>query len=62
MNRQSIQLDGLETKVRQLMEPNSEALVIVQADTVVDHGQVVAVMDRLREIPGAKLAIATKQP
>jgi len=62
LNRQSIQLDGLETKVRQLIEPNSEALVIVQADTVVDHGQVVAVMDRLREIPGAKLAIATQQP
>ncbi|MBE9125229.1 MULTISPECIES: ExbD/TolR family protein [unclassified Coleofasciculus] len=62
LNRKSIQLEALKIEVRQLIEPNSEALVIVQADTVVDHGQVVAVMDQLREIPNAKLAIATKRP
>lgn len=62
LNRKVIQLQALDGQVRQLIEPNQEALVIVNADQSVDHGRVVAVMDRLRQIPGAKLAIATQRP
>jgi len=45
-----------------MITPNQEALVVVNADKAVSHGQVVAVMDVLRRVPGAKLAIATQRP
>ena len=61
LNRQPIKLEALEEGVRSIMEPNSEPLLIVNADKTVDHGQVVTVMDRLRRIKGAKLAIATQK-
>ncbi|MBW4638245.1 MAG: biopolymer transporter ExbD, partial [Gloeocapsa sp. UFS-A4-WI-NPMV-4B04] len=39
-----------------------EVVVVLNADTQVNHGQVIAVMDQLRSVKGAKLAIATQQP
>ncbi|MBD2231897.1 biopolymer transporter ExbD [Phormidium tenue FACHB-1052] len=35
-------------------------LVVIQADQSVSHGQVVAIMDQLRTLPGVQLAIATE--
>ncbi|MBD1873729.1 biopolymer transporter ExbD [Nodosilinea sp. FACHB-131] len=35
-------------------------LVVIRADQSVSHGQVVAVMDQLRTLPGVQLAIATE--
>jgi biopolymer transport protein ExbD len=61
LNRKPIELEALEQAVRSLVEPNSEPLVIVNADKKVDHGQVVEVMDRLRKVKGAKLAIAAQR-
>ncbi len=61
LNRQQIDLNNLEGAVRNLIQPNSESLVVVNADRKVEHGQVVEVMDRLRKIKGAKLAIATQR-
>lgn len=61
LNRQPIKLEALEERVRALVEPNSSPLVIVNADKTVDHGQVVTVMDRLRRVKGAKLAIAAQK-
>lgn len=61
LNRQGIQLDELQGAVRNLIEPNSEALVIIHADEKVEHGHVVSVMDRLRQVEGAKLAIAANR-
>lgn len=61
LNRKPIQLEALQEAVRSLVEPNSEPMVIVNADKKVDHGQVVSVMDRLRQIKGVKLAIATQR-
>jgi biopolymer transport protein ExbD len=58
LNRQPIQLSALEPEIRGLIKPNQEALVIVNADQQVNHGLVVTVMDRIRQIKGAKLAIA----
>lgn len=62
LNRKPVQLAGLEGAVRQLIQPNQETLVIVNADKAVSHGQVVTVMDVVRDIPGAKMAIATQRP
>lgn len=62
LNRKATQLQALEEEVQQLIQPNQESLVIVNADQAVNHGQVVAVMDVIRQVPGAKLAIATERP
>lgn len=61
LNRKPIQLEALEDSVRSLVETNSESLVIVNADEKVNHGRVVSVMDRLRRVKGAKLAIAAQR-
>lgn len=62
LNRKTVKIEALSTQVGQLIKPNQETLVIVNADEAVNHGQVVKVMDRVRQIPGAKLAIATQRP
>ncbi len=61
LNRQPVQLGDLQTRIPVLMGSNPNALVVINADERVSHGQVVAVMDRLRRIPGVKLAIAAQQ-
>ncbi|NES95613.1 MAG: biopolymer transporter ExbD [Desertifilum sp. SIO1I2] len=61
LNRQPIELNGLVTEVERLVA-NNQVSVVLNADESVNHGRVVAVMDRLREIEGVKLAIATTRP
>jgi biopolymer transport protein ExbD len=60
LNQRPIQLNDLQSRVRTL-SGNRPQLVIINADQQVSHGQVVAVMDQLRQIPGVKLAIATNR-
>lgn len=59
LNRQPIKLNDLNNKVSSLIKPNSESLIIINADRKVEYGKVVKVMDSLRQIPGAKMAMAT---
>jgi biopolymer transport protein ExbD len=61
LNRKSIQIQALDGELRQMVQPNQETLVVVNADKSVTHGRVVTVMDILRQVPGAKLAIATQR-
>lgn len=46
--------------VQTLIAPATGGLVVIRADQAVSHGQVVAVMDQLRTLPGVQLAIATQ--
>ena len=62
LNRKLIALDALEEQVRNLIPLNQEVTVVLNADEQVNHGQVIAVMDRLRRVKGAQLAIATQKP
>ena len=62
LNRKSINLDELTQQMRKFVLTNGEQLVVVNADEKVSHGRVVAIMDRLRQIEGVKLAIATEPP
>lgn len=62
LNREPVQLDALEARVRDLVGGNQQVLVIVNADQQVKHGQVITVMDRVRQVQGAKLAIAAQRP
>lgn len=61
LDRQPIALEKLEAEVKAKILPNTESLVILNADKAVDHGRVVEVMDKLRRVKGAKLAIATQK-
>ena len=62
LNRESIEIAQLENSLRQLIPNNDSRIVIVNADEAVNHGIVVEVMDQIRRVEGAKLAIATKKP
>jgi biopolymer transport protein ExbD len=62
LNRQPIALSQLQDAVRSLVGSNPQALVVINADKQVSHGQVVSVMDTLRQVQGAKLAIAAQKP
>jgi biopolymer transport protein ExbD len=61
LNRQPTDLASLTPKIQALGVKNEESLVVINADEKVGHGQVVAVMDRVRQIPGVKMGIATKR-
>jgi biopolymer transport protein ExbD len=62
LNQEEISLKNLIPEVTKISQNAQETLVIVKADKVVTHGDVVNVMDRLRQVEGVKLAIATTQP
>ena len=59
VDKKLVNLDPIESTVRQVMGSNQSALIVLNADKSVNHGNVVEVMDRLRRIKGAKLGIAT---
>ncbi|MGY6529975.1 MAG: ExbD/TolR family protein [Cyanobacterium sp.] len=62
LDGQPIDIPTIATEVRGLIPENQQAMVIINADEKVSHGIVVSVMDQLRQVQGATLAIATKSP
>ena len=62
LDKKPIIIDTLPAAVRESLSRNRQAVVVINADERVPHGQVITVMDRLRSIPGIRLAIATRQP
>lgn len=62
LNRQPVEIETLVPKLQALITKERQTIVvIINADERVEHGRVVAVMDRVRQIPGVKLAIATQR-
>ena len=61
LDRQPIELNELKGALTEKIAPDSESLVIINADEKVEHGAVVKVMDRLRQVPGARMAIAAER-
>lgn len=61
IDRKAVDVKDLAARVKANMGQKPEALVVIKADTTVEHGQVIAVMDELRTVKGAKLGIATKK-
>jgi biopolymer transport protein ExbD len=62
LNKTLMKVDDLPLAIGQLSEPGKDLVVVLNADGSVTHDRVVAVMDRVRQIKGAKLAIATQRP
>lgn len=60
LNQEIVTLDDLRAAVEQSMAPEQTALVSIEADKQVVHGQVIAVMDELRTLEGIQLGIATE--
>ena len=61
INSQPAQIEQLEAEIKKLMTAEASTTVIINADRGVEHGQVVEVIDRLRQIPDVQLAIAAKR-
>ncbi|MBE9056067.1 biopolymer transporter ExbD [Sphaerospermopsis sp. LEGE 08334] len=61
LNKEAVSLEQLANQVRAKAEPSQPLMVILNADEAVNHGQVVAVMDQVRQVEGVKLGIATRK-
>lgn len=61
LERKQVNLDQLSNSLEESIKDKSKSLVVINADKQVNHGQVVKVMDRVRQIPGATMAIAAEQ-
>lgn len=60
LNQETVSLENLRAAVEQAMSTSQTAIVSIEADTQVFHGQVIAVMDELRTLEGVQLGIATE--
>lgn len=61
LNQDTIQISDIQGAIEQQLNPGQAAVVTIRADEQASHGEVVGVMDEVRQIEGAKLAIATQQ-
>ncbi len=61
LNKIPITLNKLQAGVKAKVEPERPLMVLLNADEGVNHGKIVAVMDKVRQVKGAKLAIATRR-
>jgi biopolymer transport protein ExbD len=57
LNQKPIDLPALQGGIKAKLEKTTQKTVLIRADEAVSHGKVVAVMDAIRKVPGAKLAI-----
>jgi len=60
LNGDSIQIEAIQSAIEQEVETGQTAVVTIRADEAAAHGQVVGVMDEVRQVEGAKIAIATQ--
>lgn len=61
LDKQPIQVNSLRGAVTKLIPQNQQGMVVINADEKVSHGIVVSVMDQIRQVKGATLAIASKR-
>ena len=61
VDSQPTSIKQLKTAVEKLITTEANTTVIINADKTVEHGQVVDIIDQLRQIPQVQLAIAAKQ-
>lgn len=60
LNQVRVETSDIQSAIRQQLNPNQSAVVTIRADENALNGEVVDVMDEIRQIEGAKLAIATR--
>jgi biopolymer transport protein ExbD len=62
LNKQPTTVDALAEQLRTLVGSTPDAIVVINADRKVEHGDIVSIMDQVRQVKGARLAIATQKP
>lgn len=61
LNKNLLQVEALPESIKALKQINQELVIVLNADGSVTHDRVVTVMDQIRQVEGAKLAIATQR-
>jgi biopolymer transport protein ExbD len=62
LNRQPIPADRVAEAIQQLQPSDQQPLtVIFNADQAINYGNAVSILDQIRQVPGVKVAIATKK-
>ena len=62
LNDQQLDVDELAESVKQKLEETKEKSVVLRADTEVDHGMIIHIMDLLRKKGIYKIIISTEKP
>lgn len=62
LDRQPIQVEQLSEQLQLLKGDRSTLLVVIDADEQVNHGNVVAAMDQLRQVEGVTVGLSTTRP
>ena len=60
LNREPISIESLKSAILKQVNPGQTTVVTIHADEDASHGKVVSVIDEVRTIENAKLAIATR--
>jgi biopolymer transport protein ExbD len=61
LNKNPLSVDALPESIQALKQVNQDVVIVLNADGSVRHDRVVTVMDQIRQVEGAKLAIATQR-
>jgi biopolymer transport protein ExbD len=62
LNREPIQAANVVDAIKKLQQPDQPLTVVLNADRAINYGNAVEVLDQVRQVPGVKIAIATKRP
>ncbi len=62
LNRQRIQPEQVVEALKKLQQPDQPLIVVLNADRAINYGNAVELLDQVRQVPGVKIAIATKPP
>jgi biopolymer transport protein ExbD len=61
LNRKPIQSNQVVEAIKQMQQPDQPLVVVLNADRAINYGNAVEVLDQVRQVPGVKVAIATKK-
>jgi biopolymer transport protein ExbD len=61
LNKNQLSIEALPNAIRSINQPGQDLVVVLNADGSVTHDRVVTVIDQIRQVEGAKLAIATQR-
>ena len=62
LDRQPTTVEALPGQLSALAATRQDLIAVINSDESVDFGLAVAVMDRVRQVKGVKLAVATRRP
>lgn len=62
INGDDVEIQQIQSRILGLQPAAVNQVIVIRADTAVEHGAVIAVMDELRQIKNAQLAISTRKP